>query len=124
VAGCTLQPRAIGNLIERADGSYRVIDLESNLVTPFLPPKALVRAIRAGQYPSFDEIDTARLRTYLQENNEMLVSMLGEPKAARLVVAAGEYDTAQTAWHASERRYATRRSGSPSGWWTPSWFGR
>ncbi len=101
-------PRAIGNLIERADGSYRVIDLESNLVTPFLPPKSLVSAIRAGQYPSFDEIDTARLQSYLQANNEMLVSTLGDEKAERLFAAAGEYDVAQRAWHASEQRYATR----------------
>ncbi len=101
-------PRAIGNLIERADGSYRVIDLESNLVTPFLPPKALVRAIRAGHYPSFDEIDTVRLGSYLQTNSEMLVSSLGDAKAGRLVEAAAEYEAAQREWHGSERRYATR----------------
>ncbi|MEX0783072.1 MAG: hypothetical protein WD557_10505 [Dehalococcoidia bacterium] len=101
-------PRAIGNLIERADGTYRIIDLESNLVTPFLPPRSLVRAIRAGQYPSFDEIDTARLGSYLEMNNDMLVSTLGAEKALRLTVAASEYDAAQRAWHASERRYATK----------------
>ncbi|MGH2628132.1 MAG: hypothetical protein ACRDHY_15950, partial [Anaerolineales bacterium] len=89
-------PRAIGNLIERGDGSYRVIDLESNLVTPFLPPRALARAIRAGHYPSFDEIDTRRLQGYLQTNSEMLVSALGVEKAARLLVAADEYHAAQT----------------------------
>jgi hypothetical protein len=67
-------PRAIGNLIEQADGSYRVIDLESNLVTPFLSPSALVRAIRSGQYPAFDDIDVARLRAYVAGNRETLAA--------------------------------------------------
>ena len=44
-------PKAIPNLLERDDGSYRIIDLESNLVTPFMPRAALIRAIRVGQYP-------------------------------------------------------------------------
>ena len=69
-------PRAIGNLIERADGSYRIIDLESNLVTPFLPPAATIRAIRIGQFPSFDDIDVGRLRGYLDANADALARSL------------------------------------------------
>ena len=101
-------PRAAGNLIERADGAYRIIDLESNLVTPFLRPRSLFRAIAAGLYPSFDEIDTVRLGRYLEMNSDMLTKTLGSESAARLFTAAGEYAEAQSRWHASEPRIATK----------------
>jgi hypothetical protein len=101
-------PRSIGNLIEREDGSFRIIDLESNLVTPILPPKAAVRAIRAGLYPSFDEIDTDRLDAYLAENCESLTARLGEAQAVRLFAAASDYARAQQAWHAGEPRVASK----------------
>ena len=77
-------PRAIGNLIERADGSYRIIDLESNLVSPFLPPAATIRAIRSGQFPSFDDIDVGRLRAYLDAHHGALVRSLEADELARL----------------------------------------
>ena len=101
-------PRAIGNLIERSDGSYRVIDLESNLVTPFLPPAAMVRAIRNGQYPSFDDINVARLESYVADNRDMLVMTIGIEKADRLAAATAEYGSAQGRWHASESRIAAK----------------
>ena len=44
-------PRAIGNLIESPDGSYRVIDLESNLVAPLFPVSGIVGMIRQGTFP-------------------------------------------------------------------------
>lgn len=101
-------PRAVGNLIERDDGSFCIIDLESNLVTPFLPPAALWRAIRNGQYPSFDDIDVPRLRTYLATHEEELGERLGAADHARLLAATEQYAAAQQAWFTSEPRILSR----------------
>ena len=101
-------PKAVPKLIERADGSYRVIDLESNLVTPFMPPAAMLRAIRNGQYPSFDDADVDRLHDYLATHREALVGVLGAADAARLFDAAGAYAAAQGEWLAGEPRIASK----------------
>ena len=101
-------PRALGNLIEQADGSYRIIDLESNLVTPVMPPSELVRALRAGQFPAFDDIDVERLRGYLEVNREGLAASLGEVDARRLSDASEAYAAAAARWHGGERRLLPR----------------
>ena len=97
-------PRAIGNLIEREDGSYRIIDLESNLVTPIMPKGAALRAIRGAQYPSFDDADMPRLEQYLATNHEELMTVLGPEDTARLIDAAATYGQEQRAWHGGEPR--------------------
>jgi len=101
-------PRAIGNIIERTDGVYRIIDLESNLVSPFLRPRVLWRAIRNGQYPTFDDIDVKRLENYLSANAAAIEASLGSEKAIALRISATNYGVAQGAWHASERRWAPK----------------
>jgi|GEM_PF-2027263 len=101
-------PRAIGNIIERTDGAYRIIDLESNLVSPFLRPRVLWQAVRAGLYPSFDAIDVDRLDAYLARHRDALYASLGEAGANALFVSAANYRVAQQAWHASERRWASK----------------
>jgi hypothetical protein len=101
-------PRAIGNLIEQADGSYRIIDLESNLVTPVMPPREAVRALRAGQFPSFDDIDVERLRGYLEANREAIAASLGDVDARRLADATEGYAAAAARWHGGERRWLPR----------------
>lgn len=101
-------PRATGNIIEQTNGAYRIIDLESNLVSPFLRPRVLWHSLRAGLYPSFDEINTNRLNGYLAANRERIEARLGSEKAASLLVSAANYEVAQRAWHAGERRYASK----------------
>jgi hypothetical protein len=101
-------PRAIGNLIEREDGSLAIIDLESNFVSPFLPPAAILRAIRLGQYPSFDDIDIPRLRAYIEARSELIERELGPARAAELRTAVDALAEAQARWFASERRWAPR----------------
>lgn len=101
-------PRSVGNLMERPDGTFRIIDLESNLVTPVMPPRVAVRAIRAGLYPSFDEIDLARLDAYLAARCDDIIERLGPPRAAELFASASAYAEAQDRWHASERRFASK----------------
>ena len=97
-------PRAVGNLIEREDGSYRVIDLESNLVTPIMPAGAAVRAVRRVHYPSFDDIDMPRPERYLETNRQELTTVLGAEDTARLLEAAAAYGREQSAWHGGEPR--------------------
>ncbi len=101
-------PRAIGNLIERTDGAYRIIDLESNLVSPFLRPRVLWRSLRAGLYPSFDEINVGRLNAYLERHLPQIEAQLGDASANSLRISAANYGIAQRAWHASERRYVSK----------------
>ena len=101
-------PKAIPNLLERDDGSYRIIDLESNLVTPFMPPPALIRAIRAGQYPSFDDIDVNRMFDYLVEHRESIIATLGREQAHELFGAAEAYASAQAEWFAGEARIPSK----------------
>jgi hypothetical protein len=101
-------PKAIPNLLEQHDGSYRIIDLESNLVTPVMPPAALIRAIRLGQYPSFDDLDVPRLRGYLAAHHDQIVRSLGEEESAQLFSTAEAYATAQGEWFAGERRIASK----------------
>jgi len=101
-------PRAIGNLMELPDGSFAMIDLESNLVSPFLPPAAIVRSIRNGQYPSFDDVDIPRLREYLTANRADLEGKLGTADAAELSAATERLADAQTRWFASEPRIISR----------------
>ncbi len=101
-------PRAIGNLMELPDGSFVMIDLESNLVSPFLPPGAIVRSIRNGQYPSFDDVDIPRLRDYLADNRDALDASLGTAEAAELFAATERLAEAQSRWFASEPRILSR----------------
>ena len=101
-------PKAIPNLLEQHDGSYRIIDLESNLVTPVMPPAALIRAIRLGQYPSFDDVDVPRLHNYVAANRVEIVRSLGAEESAHLFSAAEAYATAQGEWFAGERRIASK----------------
>jgi hypothetical protein len=101
-------PRAVGNLIEREDGSFAMIDLESNFVSPFLPPAAIVRAIRLAQYPSFDDIDIPRLRDYIAARAELIEERLGPDGAALLRDEVDALAQAQASWFASERRWAPR----------------
>ena len=100
--------RAVGNLIEVEDGSYRIIDLESNLVAPLMPLSGIVGAIRQGNFPAFDDIDTERLDCYLAEHAEEITLALGEEDARALHEAAARYAKEANAWHQGERRIVTR----------------
>jgi hypothetical protein len=98
-----VNPRAPGNLIALEDGSYRIIDLESNIVAPVEPLTALVGAIRSRNFPAFDDIDTQRLRRYLDAHADELEAALGA-EHAELREAAGLYAAYAARWHAVEPR--------------------
>jgi hypothetical protein len=100
-------PHAITNFIEVNDGTYRIIDLESSLVAFLYPVTGVLRLIRAGIFPSFDDIDVGRLKRYVETHRPEIESSLGEGYQ-ELTVAIERYEDAADAWHAGEPRYLTR----------------
>jgi hypothetical protein len=97
-------PRSVGNLMEVADGSYRIIDLESNLVAALTPMSAVVSAIRQQNFPNFDDIDTAQLEAYLAKHSRRLREKLGGDDYLRLMDAALAYSEYVKRWHSREPR--------------------
>jgi hypothetical protein len=101
-------PRAIGNLIASPDGSYRVIDLESNLVAPLFPVSGIVGMVRQGTFPVFDDIDVQKLNAYLVRERTHITNALGAAYYDGLVRSAAQYDAAAKRWHDSEPRIISR----------------
>ena len=101
-------PRAVGNLIQQDDGTYCIIDLESNLVAPLVPLSRLVGAIREGAFPAFDDIDTVRLDDYIEAHSEEITAALGTEDTALLRSAAVSYGEASREWHDDEPRIFSR----------------
>ena len=105
-------PHAITNFIERSDGTYRIIDLESSLVSVLYPVTGLWRLMRRGLFPSFDDIDVQQLRDYLAKHGRDVEASLAQADVPAeygiLLDAIDRYDVAAREWHASEPRYVTR----------------
>lgn len=101
-------PRAVGNLMEVEDGSYRIIDLESNLVAALTPMSAVTSAIRQRNFPNFDDIDTATLEAYLSKNGRRIRDKLGGEDYLRLMDAAVAYAEYVKRWHSREPRILGR----------------
>jgi hypothetical protein len=98
------QPRSTGNLIERPDGTFVIIDLESGLVSPLASPRAWWRAIRRGSVPLFDEVYFDLTRHYIERESGRMREHLGEAWLARLQSLLDAAEAAEQAWHASEPR--------------------
>jgi hypothetical protein len=101
-------PRSVGNLMEVEDGSYRIIDLESNLVAALTPMSAVVSAIRQKNFPNFDDIDTVQLEGYLARHGRSLREKLGGEDYLRLMDAAVAYAEYAKRWHSREPRLPGR----------------
>jgi hypothetical protein len=101
-------PRAVGNLIEQPDGTYRIIDLESNLVAPLMPLSGIVGAIRQGNFPSFDDIDLARLAGYVAREERRIVAALGAAAYGELLASVSMYRECVRAWRREEPRIISR----------------
>jgi hypothetical protein len=100
-------PHSITNLIEKDDGTYRIIDLESSLVAFLYPLSRLPGFLRAGLVPSFDDVDVDRLEGYLEVQGGDMAAVLGR-EFAELERLVTRYREAQDAWHASEPRLINR----------------
>jgi hypothetical protein len=105
-------PHAITNFIERPDGTYRIIDLESSLVAVLYPITGVWRLMRRGLFPSFDDIEVERLRDYVAGHASSIRATLRsanvEAEYEVLLEAIDKYEAAAREWHAGERRYVTR----------------
>jgi hypothetical protein len=105
-------PHAITNFIERADGTFRIIDLESSLVAVLFPVTGIWRLMRRGLFPSFDDIDVIRLREYIRKHASDIEATLTDANVREeygiLLDAIDRYEAAANDWYASEPRYLTR----------------
>jgi len=105
-------PHAITNFIERSDGTFRLIDLESSLVSVLYPVTRIWGLMRRGLFPSFDDIDVETLRAYVNRHAPDIEATLIEANVGdeygMLLDAIDRYEAAAKEWHAAEPRYVTR----------------
>jgi len=113
-----INPKAIGNILLGADGRYHIIDLESALVSPFVPLSRLNGALRDGTLPSFDDVDFAALRTYIDRNAHRLEQLLGANEVAELRESVAACEVYTRLWKEGEPRIlglpAARYTGTPA----------
>ncbi|HEV3496715.1 MAG TPA: phosphatase PAP2 family protein, partial [Actinomycetes bacterium] len=98
------QPRAIDNILETADGSYVVVDLESGLVSPLAGLTTWKRALRRGLVPFYDEVFFDVTRDYVAREEAKLRAALGADGYAELLATLDEAEREAAAWHKSEPR--------------------
>jgi len=101
-------PRSVGNLMEVEDGSYRIIDLESNLVAALTPMSAVTSAIRQKNFPNFDDIDTVQLEAYLAKHGRRIREKIGAEDYLKLMDSAVAYSEYVKRWHSREPRILGR----------------
>jgi len=89
------------NLLKDGDDRWILVDVESGLPALTLP-RYLWRAIRCGAVPLFDDVDFARLRSYLQNNQAELLASLGKARVARLYYYVEQLEQHTKAWKESE----------------------
>lgn len=101
-------PRSLGNLMQTDDGEYRIIDLESNVVTPMVPLSRVWTSAREAHLPPFDDIDLLKLWKFIDDNWDDLQEKLGKKDAAALVTASAKYAFYERLWHENEPRLWSR----------------
>jgi membrane-associated phospholipid phosphatase len=103
-----VQPRAIDNLLQTADGKYHVVDLESGLVTPFASRTYWKRAIKRGLVPFFDDVYYDVTRAYVARESLGMRAALGNSWYDRLLRTLNDAERETLAWHRSEPRLWNR----------------
>jgi hypothetical protein len=97
-------PHAHTNLIRTPKGTFKIIDLESAVVT-ILPARGQWRSsLRRGSIPIFDDIDFSRLASYITTNHAALEASLGDDGLAQLKDAAQDGEQAIQDWKDCEPR--------------------
>ena len=95
-------PHAQSNLIRTPEGDFKIIDLESAMVTPFLAKGQRLSALKAGNFPVFDDIDFPRMRDYITNNPTALENSLGHHGLAELKDAVGHLEESIRLWKEAE----------------------
>ena len=102
-SGWQVSPRAIvstANLL-RVQDRYTVIDLESG-IPAVLVPHYILSGLWRGQLPPFDDLDTERLQTWLNDNERLLAFRLGPDAMDQLRYDADKLIEHSAAWKQSE----------------------
>ena len=97
-------PHAHTNLVLTPEGDYKIIDLESALISLFPAPGQFRSSLKSGNLPIFDDIDFPRLRNYISANSEALLTTIGTDGIEALKHAADHAEEAINTWRASEPR--------------------
>ena len=97
-------PHAHTNLIRTPEGDFKIIDLESAVVTLLPAPGQFRSALKSGNLPIFDDIDFPRLRHYISANQSALETTLGADALAELRHATDDAEEAINAWKDAEPR--------------------
>jgi hypothetical protein len=105
------QPRSIDNVIETADGEYRVVDLESGLVAPLASIQTWRRAFQRGLVPMYDDVFFDVTRSYIQEHEADMRAKYGSNWVQSLYVTLDATERQTQAWHDSEPRVWSRLFG-------------
>ncbi|HYI14455.1 MAG TPA: phosphatase PAP2 family protein [Thermomicrobiales bacterium] len=98
------QPRAVDNVLETADGSYMIVDLESGLVSPLASLKSWTRAIRRGHAPIFDTVYFDVTRDYVTSEAASIRAIKGDAWLVELEATLTDAEQSANAWYASEPR--------------------
>lgn len=102
-SGWQVAPRALvstANLLREAD-HYTIIDLESG-IPAVLVPKYLVAGAQRGELPPFDDLDSDKLREWMEEHHHLLLRRLGPERLARLHEDTQELIEHSVRWKSSE----------------------
>ena len=97
-------PHAHTKLIRTPDGDFKIIDLESAVVT-LLPARGQFKsALKSGNFPIFDDISFPQLREYISANRAGLEASIGPDGLADLKHATDDAERAISAWKDAEPR--------------------
>ena len=97
-------PHAHTNLIHTPEGDYKIIDLESAVVSLFPAPGQFRSSLKSGNLPIFDDIDFPRLRNYISTNEAALMTSIGSDGVEALKEATDHAEEAINTWKAAEPR--------------------
>ena len=97
-------PHAHTNLILTPEGDYKIIDLESAVVSLFPAPGQFRSSLKSGNLSIFDDIDFPRLRNYISSNEAVLIASIGPDGVEALKHATDHAEEAINTWKAAEPR--------------------
>ena len=101
-------PHAHTNIIRTPQGDFKIIDLESAVVT-LLPARGQwLSSMKSGKIPVFDDIDFPRLRNYITQNIAALEASLQIEGLAQFRDAVDRGEQSIQAWKDAEPRIVGR----------------